>query len=108
MRRKTDGPGFARLAAVLAGALGMYPGVMMWFFSPVLPLLLALGTVFGVLAAACAYLISYSEARRRFLRPDQDPRRIGLATATVTFVFFIVMAIVLSFVLPLVMKPIGP
>jgi uncharacterized membrane protein YbhN (UPF0104 family) len=75
------------------------------FSNPVFPLLLALGTVFGALAAACAYVISYSEHRRRFLRPDQNPRRMALETAIVTFVFFIVAAIVLSFVLPLVMKP---
>jgi len=75
------------------------------FSNPVLPLLLALGVVFGALAAACAYLISYAELRRRFLRPDQNPRRMALETAVVTFVFFIVAAIVMSFVLPLVMKP---
>ncbi len=73
-----------------------------------LPLLLALGSVFGALAAACAYVITYAELRRRFLRPDQYPARMALHTAAVTFVFFIVAAVVLSFVLPLVMKPAGP
>jgi hypothetical protein len=80
----------------------------MSFPNPVLMLLLVLGTLFGALAAACAYVISYAENRRRFLRPDQNPRRMALETATVTFSFFIVAAIVLSFVLPLVMKPTGP
>jgi len=76
-------------------------------FSPVLPLLLAIGTVFGVLAAACAYVISYTELRRRFLRPDQNPRWMAFQTAVVTFIFFVVAALVLSFVLPIVLKPAG-
>ncbi len=66
----------------------------------ILPLLLALGVLFGLLAAACAYVISYAELRRRFLSPGQNPRRMALRTAAVTFVFFVVAAIVLSFVLP--------
>jgi hypothetical protein len=75
--------------------------------SPVLPLLLAIGALFGVLAAACAYVITYTELRRRFLRPDQNPRRMALHTAVVTFIFFVVAALVLSFVLPIVFKPAG-
>ncbi len=71
----------------------------------ILPLLLVLGMLFGALAAACAYVISYAEHRRRFLRPDQNPRRMALQTAVVTFAFFVVTAIVLAFVLPLVMRP---
>jgi hypothetical protein len=55
--------------------------------------------VFGALAATCAYMIAYDEYRRRMLRPDQNPRRMALGTAVVTFVFFFVGAIVLSFVL---------
>ena len=85
----------------------VYSRLAMVFANPVLPLLLMLGTVFGVLAAACAYLISYAELRRRFLRPDQNPRRMALQTAVVTFVFFLGAALVLSFVLPIVFKPIG-
>ncbi len=72
---------------------------------PVLPLLLVLGAVFGALAAACAYLITYAELRRRFLRPDQNPRRMAFQTALVTFVFFVAAAIALSFVLPFVLGP---
>ncbi len=79
----------------------------MLFGNPVLSLLLAIGTVFGALAAGCAYVISYTELRRRFLRPDQNPRRMALQTAVVTFVFFMVAALVLACVLPLVMKPTG-
>ncbi len=74
---------------------------------PVLPLLLVLGCVFGALAAACAYLITYAENRRRFLKPGQNPHRMALETAAVTFVFFVVAAMVLAFVLPIVMKPGG-
>jgi len=77
----------------------------MSFSNPVLPLLLFLGTVFGALAAACAYLISYAELRKRFLRPDQNPRQMALQTAVVTFAFFVLAAIVLAFVLPVVLKP---
>jgi uncharacterized membrane protein YbhN (UPF0104 family) len=79
----------------------------MSFSDPVLPLLLTLGALFGALAAACAYVITLAELRRRFLRPDQNPRRMALQTALVTFVFFVVAAIVLAFVLPLVMKAPG-
>lgn len=65
-----------------------------------LPLFLVIGTLFGFLAAAGAYVISYSEYRRRMLRPGQNPRRMALEVAVVTFVFFLVAAAVLSFVLP--------
>ena len=69
------------------------------FPNPLLPMFAALGALFGTLAAACAYVISYAEYRQRMLRPDQDPRRMALGTATVTFAFFFVAAVVLSFVL---------
>lgn len=55
--------------------------------------------LFGALAAACAYLISYHEYRQRMLRLDQNPRRMALNTAIFTFVFFVVAAVVLSFVI---------
>jgi len=58
-----------------------------------------LGTAFGALGAAGAYVISYSEYRRRRLRPDQSARRMALDTAAVTFIVFFLAAIVLSFVL---------
>jgi threonine/homoserine/homoserine lactone efflux protein len=64
-----------------------------------LPLFLVMGVVFGALAAAGAYVISYSEYRRRRLRPDQSARRMALQTAAVSFVVFLLAAIVLSFVL---------
>ncbi len=72
-----------------------------------LVLFLVLGAGFGLLAAACAYVISYSEHRRRFLNPGQSARRLALDTAVVTFIFFFVAALVLWFVLTVVMRPRG-
>ena len=69
-----------------------------------LPLFLAIGTVFGALGAAGAYVISVSEYRRRRLRPDQNARWMALETSAVTFVFFLVAAVALSFIL----SPAGP
>jgi hypothetical protein len=69
------------------------------FSNPLLPLFLILGALFGALAAASAYVISYAEYRQRMLRPDQNPRRMALETAAVTFAFFFAAAVVLSFVL---------
>ena len=60
------------------------------------PFFLFIGVVFGGLAAACAYLISYHEYRQRMLRLDQNPKRMALGTAVVTFVFFVVASFVLS------------
>ena len=57
------------------------------------------GTTFGLLAAASAYLISYHEYRQRMLRPDQHPGRMALGTATATWAFFIAASVILAFVL---------
>ncbi len=57
------------------------------------------GSTFGALASVCAYLISYHEYRQRMLRLDQNPRKMALGTAVVTFVFFLIASIVLSVVL---------
>jgi hypothetical protein len=65
----------------------------------VLTFFLGIGVIFGGLAAACAYVISYGEYRQRMLRLDQSPRRMALGTALATFAFFVVASIVLSFVL---------
>lgn len=67
--------------------------------NPVLPMFLVIGVVFGALAAVSAYLIAYHEYRQRMLRLDQDPRRMALSTAVVTFVVFFVGALVLAGVL---------
>ncbi len=75
--------------------------------NPTLPLFLAIGALFGALAAASADVISYAENRRRFLRVDQNPRRMALQTAAVTFAFFLAAAVVLSFVLSYALRPAG-
>ena len=62
-------------------------------------LLIAIGALFGLLAAACAYLIALNEYRQRMLRMDQNPRKMALQAATVTFVFILIASVVLSFVL---------
>ena len=62
-------------------------------------LLVAIGAVFGALAGLCAYLIALNEYRQRMLRLDQNPRRMALQTAIVTFVFILIASVVLSFVL---------
>jgi hypothetical protein len=83
----------------------MYPSrLTMPFSNPLLPMFVALGALFGALAATGAYVISYGEYRQRMLRPDQNPRQMALGTAAVTFAFFFAAAIALSFVL----NPGGP
>jgi H+/Cl- antiporter ClcA len=64
-----------------------------------LPLFLMIGVVFGALAAAAAYAISYHEYRQRMLRLDQNPRRMAMGTAVATLTFFVVASIVLSYIL---------
>jgi membrane associated rhomboid family serine protease len=61
------------------------------------PLLIAIGVVFGLLAAACAYVISYHEYRQRMLRMDQNPKRMALGSALVTFVFIVLASTILAF-----------
>jgi uncharacterized BrkB/YihY/UPF0761 family membrane protein len=68
-----------------------------------LGLFLSLGAMFGLLAAACAYVIAYSEYRQRMLRPDQNAKTLALQTAVTTFAFFLVGTVVLYFFL----KPAG-
>jgi threonine/homoserine/homoserine lactone efflux protein len=65
----------------------------------VLPFMLAIGVIFGALAAAGAYAISFAEYRQRWLRPGQSARRMALEVAGVTFAFFVVAAAVLGLVL---------
>ena len=62
-------------------------------------LFLALGTLFGVLAAAAAYVIAYQEYRQRMLRPDQNAAKMAIEVAVMTLLFFIVASVVLSFAL---------
>jgi hypothetical protein len=63
------------------------------------PFIVFVGATFGALASACAYVISYHEYRQRMLRLDQNPRRMALGTAVVTFAFFLIASIVLSVIL---------
>jgi len=74
-------------------------GAVMQSATPVLPLLLLLGTVFGALGAAGAYAISYAEYRQRFLRPGQSAKRMALEVAAMTFAFFVVASLVLGLLL---------
>jgi hypothetical protein len=67
--------------------------------NPVVPLFLIVGTVFGALAAAAAYVISYHEYRQRMLRIDQNPRRMALETAAATFAVFLIGSVVLAILL---------
>ena len=60
---------------------------------------LFIGVMFGALAGASAYVISLNEYRQRMLRLDQNPRRMALGTAAVTFAFFLVGSIVLYLLL---------
>jgi hypothetical protein len=60
---------------------------------------LSIGVVFGGLASIGAYLISYHEYRQRMLRLDQNPKKMALETAVVTFIFFVVASVVLYFAL---------
>lgn len=64
-----------------------------------LPLFVTVGAVFGALAAVCAFLISFHEYRQRMLRLDQNPMRLALGTAGVTFVVFLFASAALAFVL---------
>ena len=66
---------------------------------PLLRLFLTIGVVFGLLAASSAYLIAYHEYRQRMLRVDQNPKRMALGTAGVTFGFILVASVVLYFAL---------
>lgn len=67
--------------------------------APTLGLFLAIGGLFGLLAATGAYAIAYHEYRQRMLRVDQRPRRMALEAAIVTFVFIMIASVVLYFAL---------
>lgn len=60
---------------------------------------LVIGVVFGGLAALSAYVIAYHEYRQRMLRLDQNPARMALQTAMVTFALFLAASVMLAFVL---------
>jgi hypothetical protein len=60
-----------------------------------------LGIVFGLLAAACAFFISYAEYKRNWSFRG-SATVMALRSAAVTFVFFFLAAIALGFVFQLV------
>ena len=66
---------------------------------PMLGLFLSIGTLFGLLASASAYVIAYHEYRGRMLRLDQNPAKMALGTAAVTLAFFVVGSFVLYWLL---------
>jgi hypothetical protein len=55
-----------------------------------------LGVVFGGLAAACAFVISYSEYKRNW-NFRGSPAKMALRSAGVAFVFFFLAAIAVAF-----------
>ena len=61
-----------------------------------------LGVVFGVLAAACAYVISYGEYKRNW-NFRGSAVKMALRSAAVTFAFFFLAAMLLSVIFRLVM-----
>ena len=67
-----------------------------------LPLSAALGVVFGVLAAACAFVISYGEYKRNW-NFRGSAVKMALRSAAVTFAFFFLAAMFLAVIFRLVM-----
>ena len=55
----------------------------------------ALGVVFGLLAAACAYVISYAEYKRNWSFRG-SAWKMALRSAAVTFVFFFLAAFLIA------------
>jgi len=62
----------------------------------------ALGVVFGLLAAACAFVISYAEYKRNWSFRG-NATMMALRSAAVTFAFFFAAAMVLSVIFRFVM-----
>jgi RsiW-degrading membrane proteinase PrsW (M82 family) len=61
-----------------------------------------LGVVFGVLAAACAFVISYGEYKRNWSFRG-SAWKMALRSALVTFAFFFLAALLLAGIFRLVM-----
>ena len=62
----------------------------------------ALGLVFGLLGAACAFVISYAEYKRNWSFRG-SATRMAMRSALVTFLFFFLAAIGLGLVFRMVM-----
>ena len=69
-----------------------YPKKMEVFY-----LLTTIGFIFGSLGALMAYLITYKEWIHHYPSP-KIPRRMALETAIFTFVFFLVVALLVGVV----------
>jgi hypothetical protein len=61
-----------------------------------------LGLVFGLLAAACAFVISYGEYKRNWSFHG-SASKMALRSASVTFAFFFVAAMAIGLILQMVM-----
>jgi hypothetical protein len=57
-----------------------------------------LGVVFGLLAGASGYVITYGEYKQR-MRSTSDARKAGMRSATVAFLFFFLAALALPWIL---------
>jgi len=58
--------------------------------------LLVIGIPFGAIAAVMAFIITFEEYRHHY-RDLKMPIRHGVETALVTFLFFVVMSLLLSY-----------
>ena len=61
----------------------------------------ALGVVFGLLAAACAFVISYAEYKRNWSFGG-SAAKMALRSALVTFLFFFFAALAVGAILPMI------
>ena len=61
----------------------------------------SLGVAFGLLAAACAFVISYGEYKRNWSFRG-SASMMALRSAAVTFIFFFLAAVALGFIFQLV------
>lgn len=64
----------------------------------------AVGAVFGLLAAACAFVISYSEYKRNWSFRG-SATKMALRSAAVAFVFFFVASVGLALLFQMVARP---
>jgi len=62
------------------------------------PITLIIGLVFSPIAAIMAFLITYNEYQRHYPTKTK-PRRMALEVAIITFVFFLVLSVVIGWLL---------
>ncbi len=60
-------------------------------------IMLVLGTIFGIIASAMAYLITYEEYRKHQF-PKQRLIKTSLQSALFTFLFFLILSLILGYV----------